>query len=297
MKQLSKQLSKSETLAARNTHAALTILDKNGGDMRYSEICQEMETIRDFSDYEKEHTKSGYPRWKIYLQFFSIELSIAGYIIRNKGMWHLTEEGQAALKKSPEEFYISFHSKYKEYTKQQKKEKVLEDKIDDIEEVPNELEDLQGRATAGIIDYINQKNPYDFQELVAALLRAMGYYTPFIAPKGKDGGIDIIAYQDPLGTTQPQLKVQVKHYPKNPISVDVVRSLGGVLVKEGEVGLLVTSGTFTNEAKKEARNYHRRLRLIDIDEFIELWIRYYDKMVEADKLLLPIIPIYFIKQY
>ena len=124
----------------------------------------------------------------------------------------------------------------------------------------------------------------------------MGYYTPFIAPKGKDGGIDIIAYQDPLGTTQPQLKVQVKHYPKNPISVDVVRSLGGILVKEGEVGLLVTSGSFTNDAKKEARNYHRRLRLIDIDEFIELWIRYYNKMTEADRMLLPITPIYFIKQ-
>lgn len=31
------------------------------------------------------------------------------------------------------------------------------------------------------------------------LPRAMDYYTPFIAPKGKDGGIDIIAYLDPLG--------------------------------------------------------------------------------------------------
>ena len=42
----------------------------------------------------------------------------------------------------------------------------------------------------------SKKNPYEFQDLVAALLRAMGYYTPFIAPKGKDGGVDIIAYRD-----------------------------------------------------------------------------------------------------
>lgn len=292
-----KQFSKSDNLAAQNTYAALKILEQEGGDMRYSDICQKLSETRDFSNYEKENTKSGYPRWKIYLQFFSIELSIAGYIIRNKGVWHLTEEGQNALKQSPEDFFIGFHSIYKEHVKKQKVDKsILVDKIGDIKEIPNELEDLQSRATSGIIDYINQKNPYDFQELVAALLRSMGYYTPFIAPKGKDGGIDIIAYQDPLGTTQPQLKVQVKHYPKTPISVDVVRSLGGVLVKEGEVGLLVTSGTFTNDAKKEARNYHRRLRLIDIDEFIELWIKHYDKMTEADKSLLPITPIYFIKQ-
>ena len=291
-----KKLSKSDNLAAQNTYTALKILEQEGGDMRYSDICHKLSEIRDFSDYEKENTKSGYPRWKIYLQFFSIELSIVGYIIRNKGVWHLTEEGQAALKQTPEDFFVGFHSAYKEHIKKQKADKILIDKIDDIKDIPNELEDLQSRAASGIIDYINQKNPYEFQELVAALLRSMGYYTPFIAPKGKDGGIDIIAYQDPLGTTQPQLKVQVKHYPKTPISVDVVRSLGGVLVKEGEVGLLVTSGTFTNDAKREARNYHRRLRLIDIDEFIDLWIRYYDKMTEADKALLPITPIYFIKQ-
>ncbi len=35
--------------------------------------------------------------------------------------------------------------------------------------------------------------------MVAALLRAMGYYTPFISPRGKDGGVDILAYQDPIG--------------------------------------------------------------------------------------------------
>jgi predicted Mrr-cat superfamily restriction endonuclease len=38
----------------------------------------------------------------------------------------------------------------------------------------------------------------------------MGYHTPFISPKGKDGGIDIIAYQDPLGLKTPRIKVQVK---------------------------------------------------------------------------------------
>lgn len=292
-----KQLSKSDTLAAQITHAALNILQNNGGEMRFSYICKTLSETRSFSDYEKENTKSGYPRWRIYLSFFSIELSVTGYIVKNKGIWHLTEEGQEALKQSPEDFFRGFHSAYREYIKKQKADKsILEGKIENIEEVPNEIEDLQSKATSGIIDYIIQKNPYEFQELVAALLRAMGYYTPFIAPKGKDGGVDIIAYQDPLGTVQPQLKVQVKHYPKSSISVDVVRSLIGVLIKSDEVGLLVTSGQFTNEAKKEARNSHRRLRLIDIDELIELWITYYDKITEEDKALMPITPIYFIKQ-
>ena len=44
--------------------------------------------------------------------------------------------------------------------------------------------------------------PYQFQDLVAALLRAMGYHVAWVAPPGKDGGTDIVAYTDPLGATE-----------------------------------------------------------------------------------------------
>ena len=39
-----------------------------------------------------------------------------------------------------------------------------------------------------------------------------GYYTPFIAPKGKDGGVDVIAYKDPIGSTTPHIKIQIKYF-------------------------------------------------------------------------------------
>ena len=84
-------------------------------------------------------------------------------------------------------------------------------------------------------------------------MRAMDYHTDFIADKGKDGGIDIVAYQDPLGIKNPRIKVQVKHYPENPIPVDEIRKLKGLLNAGNEVGLFVTSGSFTNDAKRTAR--------------------------------------------
>jgi predicted Mrr-cat superfamily restriction endonuclease len=52
--------------------------------------------------------------------------------------------------------------------------------------------------------------PFDFQDLVADLLRALGYHVSWVAPPGKDGGIDIIAHTDPLGSQTPRIKVQVK---------------------------------------------------------------------------------------
>jgi len=73
-------------------------------------------------------------------------------------------------------------------------------------------------ANSEIEDFVRRRGPYEFQDLVAALLRGMGYHTPFIAPKGRDGGIDIEAYSDPLGTVAPRIIVQVKQQ-KDKVSV------------------------------------------------------------------------------
>jgi len=64
-----------------------------------------------------------------------------------------------------------------------------EEPDEQVVEVPS-YDDIEQKAIEGLQQYINAKNPYEFQELVAALLRGMGYYTPFVAPKGKDGGVD-----------------------------------------------------------------------------------------------------------
>ena len=38
----------------------------------------------------------------------------------------------------------------------------------------------------------------------------MGYYPSWVSPPGPDGGLDIVAYPDPLGKRPPRIKVQVK---------------------------------------------------------------------------------------
>jgi len=122
----------------------------------------------------------------------------------------------------------------------------------------------------------------------------MGYHTPFISPKGKDGGLDIIAHADPLGATEPRIKVQVKHWPDNAIRVDDIRSLTGLLSKEGDIGLFVTSGYFTSESERSARESHRHVKLIDVNTFIDLWQEFYPSMADDDKNMLPLHPIYFL---
>jgi restriction system protein len=156
------------------------------------------------------------------------------------------------------------------------------------------LDNLKDKAIEGIKGFINKKNPYDFQDLVAALLRAMKYHTPFISARGRDGGLDIVAYSDPLGASVPRIKVQVKHKPDTSVPVDDIRSLVGLLNRTDDIGLFVTSGRFTPEAERFARDSHIHVRLIDIDLFISLWEEFYNKLNDEEKNLLPLHPICFL---
>lgn len=272
-------------------------MKKNDSHLSLSEIYKLTDENVSLSDYAKETTSSGGVRWKNILQFYSIELAVAGYIIKQKGVWYLTDEGQSVHDAGGVKYMLeTAHARYREIEKKKKSLEISPDNPfeESFTTAVSNIDDLRSQAFTGIREYIISKNPYEFQSLVAALLRAMGYFTPFVAPKGKDGGIDVIAYNDPLGTIPPHIKVQVKHYPNSAISVDVVRSLMGVLNKEGEVGMIVSSGSFTTEAVREARHARRHLRLIDLNEFISLWETYYGKMPHEDRALLPIIPIYFL---
>lgn len=60
------------------------------------------------------------------------------------------------------------------------------------------------------------------------------------------------------------------------------------------VGLFVTSGYFTSESERSARDSHRHIRLIDIDTFIALWQEFYPFMKDEDKNMLPLQSIYFL---
>lgn len=132
---------------------------------------------------------------------------------------------------------------------------------------------------------------------MAELLKAMGYFISEIAQRGADGGIDIVAYTDPLGTRQPRIIVQVKHRPHDSVSSDEIQKLAGTLKRNSDVGIFVTSGTFSKPAKKEARESREHIELIDFERFISLWQEFYPKMSDDQKLFLPLQPIYFLGEH
>jgi restriction system protein len=67
----------------------------------------------------------------------------------------------------------------------------------------------------------------------------------------------------------------------------------GLLQKDGDVGLFISTGGFTPEAKKTAQSSHVHVELIDFERFISLWQDFYEKMEDEDRALLPLLPFYF----
>jgi len=153
-------------------------------------------------------------------------------------------------------------------------------------------------AVAGILrSYVPSDNEAqterDLVRPVLEILVGMGYHVPYVAPPGPDGGIDIVAYKDPLGTSTPRIRVQVKHREQK-LSVREARELEGLLRREGDVGLLVPSGGFTSEVERELRSSNKHMETMDLNRLIGLWQEHYDKIRESGKALLPLVRVFFL---
>ena len=153
------------------------------------------------------------------------------------------------------------------------------------EETPPFYEETKAQADELIADLISHLDPYDFQDLVAALLRAMGYRAVSTAP-GPDRGVDIIAHPDALGFERPRVKAQVKHRTST-VGGPEMREFIATL-RDGENGLYVSTGGFTRDAEIEARGAREPVTLLDRDNFIRLLLEHYEELESEYKAQVPL---------
>jgi restriction system protein len=244
------------------------------------------------SDYPKH---PGVRRREKIVRFSTIPLVKAGWMRKDKGTWRITEEGQHAFVQyqDPVTFLNQSLKLYRAWKKAQPDIEDPEEIDEEAVESSSALEEAEEAAWSGIQTYLLSMNPYDFQDLVAALLKAMDYHVNYVSPPGPDRGLDIVAHTDPLGATGPRIKVQVKRR-ADKTSVDGIRSFMSLLGSQ-DVGLYVSTGGFTTEAEREARAQEsRRLTLVDLNRLLELWVEHYDRIPEAERGLLPLRPVYFL---
>lgn len=229
----------------------------------------------------------------------------AGYIVKNakNSTWAITEEGENILTQGKEKIFETASKLYKEWKQKSSECEVIpttadEKQIEQYAQTPKSiLEDAQSKSYEAFEHFITTKfDPYSFQDLCAALCRGMGYYTPYIAPKGKDGGVDIIAYKDPIGASNPHIKIQVKYRQEAKATAQEIQQLKGTLVQGNDIGMFISLAGFTPDARNVAKTSNIHIELIDLGRFIELWQEFYNKMSDEDKALMQITPVYFVAE-
>jgi restriction system protein len=158
----------------------------------------------------------------------------------------------------------------------------------DFEEIRrNRIEE----AHESIKDKLLDLDAYEMQELVAAILRAMGF-KPRVSPPGSDRGLDIFASPDGLGLQEPRIKAEVKHRQSTQMGSQEIRSFVGGL-RPGDRALYVSTGGFSKEAKYEAERSNIPLTLIELDDLATLVEQHYENFDTNGRALIPLTKIYW----
>ena len=112
-------------------------------------------------------------------------------------------------------------------------------------------------ARSEAADALDGMSWQQFERLVGEGFRLQGYRVVETGGGGADGGIDLVLNKD-----GEKYLVQCKQWRAFRVGVEVVRELYGVMAAKGAAGgFVVTSGRFTDEARKFAEG--RNVQLID----------------------------------
>lgn len=182
----------------------------------------------------------------------------------SRGVWALTENGQKTDKVDQEKVKKAVVKKDKEQrineVRPKKGEPNLEDKTEEVEEFG-----WQDK----LIETMKKIEPDQFERLCQRLLRELGFVNVEVTGRTNDGGIDGKGIIKLGGVLSYHVVFQAKRY-QGSVSSSTIRDFRGAMSGRADKGLVLTTGSFTREAKKEAtRDGATPIDLIDGNEFAE----------------------------
>jgi len=181
----------------------------------------------------------------------------------DRGIWNLTEYGRNITDKQCLEIPGIVR---KEYAGNRKINKPIKDEQEILEQINEQEFDWKERILALLIENIS---PDAFERLCQRILRESGFTKVEVTGKSGDGGIDGIGLLR-MNLVSFTVLFQCKKY-KDSVGSVAVRNFRGAMQGRCDKGLIITTGTFTSEAKKEAvRDGADTIDLIDGDSLCDL---------------------------
>lgn len=180
-----------------------------------------------------------------------------GFLVNSsRGIWALTPAGlkQTSIDKDVVKKHVQSLQKAAQEPDQNEKKAASEPG----EEWRNQL-----------LEVVKKMSPDAFERLSQRLLREAGFIQVEVTGKSGDGGIDGHGMLRMAGLLSSRVLFQCKRF-KGSVPPTVVRDFRGAMQGRTDKGIIITTGTFTREAKAEAqREGAMHIDLVDGDGLVE----------------------------
>ena len=247
-----------------------------GGSGRISEINQAVVERGRYSEEQQSVLHGDGPQTEIEYRLAWARTYLKGMgLLDNsaRGVWSATQAGRDAGEHELVELHADYARRARERSRQRRRQQTPQQQIE--QSIEQEIEQGDGGRDwkDELLDVLLSAPPDRFERLAQRLLREAGFINTVVTGKSGDGGID--------GTGTYRLSLisftvffQCKRYAGS-VGASSVRDFRGAMTGRGDKGLLITTGTFTAEAKHEAtRDGAPPIDLIDGDALCELLKQY-----------------------
>ena len=227
----------------------LQVLKESGGSGTTSEVIDRAIELLRIPEAEQEVAlKNGQSRIRNQVQWARLYLVRSGYLDSSRrGVWSLTEKG-AAADLATFDAYSVFQRVQSELQTDRKKKQLQEPFIDEVDQTTVEPADYKGELLA----LVRSLPPSGFERLCQRLLRESGFQRVIVTGRSGDGGIDGIGVLQVNPFVTFSVLFQCKRY-QGSVTPSHIRDFRGAMMGRADKGIIITTGTFTLDAKKEAR--------------------------------------------
>ena len=231
---------------------------------------------------QNEVTKAGQSRFSNQVAWARFYLSKAGMLASSaRGVWSLTPKGKATTLTYADALLL-----FKDVQQRVKKQNVDADDVENsakqdmpqhdttLELTPDEARE-QGTVhyREGLLILLRQLPPAGFESLCRFLLLEAGFQKVDITGRSGDGGIDGHGVLEINPFVSFRVLFQCKRYAGS-VGAPQVRDFRGAMSGRTDKGIILTTGTFTSDAKNEAiRDGAPPIELVDGSKLVEMFAR------------------------
>lgn len=245
----------------------LDVMKENGGAGQTSEIIDKVIDKLQIPEEELAKTlASGESSVRNRIQWARFYLSKGGLINTEKrGYWQLTQEGFDHKLKNADDVYRLFREVHKQF------EGI---KTATTKKTELEVEAEEEFRSKDLLTILKALSPAGFEKICKRLLTEIGIHDIVITGQAGDQGIDGIGIIKLNEVVNFNIVFQCKRY-KDAVSPHFVRDFRGAMQGRADKGLILSTGRFTSEARKEAsRDGVPPIELIDGERLVELFEKF-----------------------